>query len=145
MRSLEQWLDAYGESHQNSTNQKIHTFAVPGIFFSIVALIWSLPSLPLPVLSLNWVWVAALPVWWFYYRLSLSVFLMMLGYTLASIALAWSVELLGLPLAEMAVGLFVVLWIFQFVGHKIEGKKAFVFEDLKFLLIGPVWVFMRHK
>ncbi|AAO07035.1 TPA: DUF962 domain-containing protein [Vibrio vulnificus] len=145
MRSLEQWLDAYGESHQNSTNQKIHTFAVPGIFFSIVALIWSLPSLPLPVLSLNWVWVAALPVWWFYYRLSLSVFLMMLGYTLASIALAWSVELLGLPLTEMAVGLFVVLWIFQFVGHKIEGKKPSFFEDLKFLLIGPVWVFMRHK
>ncbi|HAS6171945.1 TPA: DUF962 domain-containing protein [Vibrio vulnificus] len=145
MRVLEQWLDAYGESHQNSTNQKIHTFAVPGIFFSIVALIWSLPSLPLPVLSLNWVWVAALPVWWFYYRLSLSVFLMMLGYTLASIALAWSVELLGLPLAEMAVGLFVVLWIFQFVGHKIEGKKPSFFEDLKFLLIGPVWVFMRHK
>ncbi|EJE8556664.1 DUF962 domain-containing protein [Vibrio vulnificus] len=145
MRSLEQWLDAYGESHQNSTNQKIHTFAVPGIFFSIVALIWSLPSLPLPVLSLNWVWVVALPVWWFYYRLSLSVFLMMLGYTLASIALAWSVELLGMPLAEMAVGLFVVLWIFQFVGHKIEGKKPSFFEDLKFLLIGPVWVFMRHK
>ncbi|EHD0096895.1 DUF962 domain-containing protein [Vibrio vulnificus] len=145
MRSLEQWLDAYGESHQNSTNQKIHTFAVPGIFFSIVALIWSLPSLPLPVLSLNWVWVAALPVWWFYYRLSLSVFLMMLGYTLASIALAWSVELLGMPIAEMAVGLFIVLWIFQFVGHKIEGKKPSFFEDLKFLLIGPVWVFMRHK
>ncbi|EGQ7928272.1 DUF962 domain-containing protein [Vibrio vulnificus] len=145
MRSLEQWLDAYGESHQNSTNQKIHTFAVPGIFFSIVALIWSLPSLPLPVLSLNWVWIAALPVWWFYYRLSLSVFLMMLGYTLASIALAWSVELLGMPLAEMAVGLFIVLWIFQFVGHKIEGKKPSFFEDLKFLLIGPVWVFMRHK
>ncbi|EIU7611406.1 DUF962 domain-containing protein [Vibrio vulnificus] len=145
MRSLEQWLDAYGESHQNSTNQKIHTFAVPGIFFSIVALIWSLPSLPLPVLSLNWVWIAALPVWWFYYRLSLSVFLMMLGYTLASIALAWSVELLGMPLAEMAVGLFIVLWILQFVGHKIEGKKPSFFEDLKFLLIGPVWVFMRHK
>ncbi|HAS8540341.1 TPA: DUF962 domain-containing protein [Vibrio vulnificus] len=145
MRSLEQWLDAYGESHQNSTNQKIHTFAVPGIFFSIVALIWSLPSLPLPVLSLNWVWVAALPVWWFYYRLSLSVFLMMLGYTLASIALAWSVELLGMPIAEVAVGLFIVLWIFQFVGHKIEGKKPSFFEDLKFLLIGSVWVFMRHK
>ncbi len=99
----------------------------------------------LPVLSLNWVWIAALPVWWFYYRLSLSVFLMMLGYTLASIALAWSVELLGMPIAEMAVGLFIVLWIFQFVGHKIEGKKPSFFEDLKFLLIGPVWVFMRHK
>lgn len=145
MRSLEQWLDAYGESHQHPLNQKIHTIAVPGIFFSIVALIWSIPEISLPVLSLNWVWFAALPVWWFYYRLSLSVFMMMLGYTLASIALAWSVELLGLPLLQIAISLFVVLWVLQFVGHKIEGKKPSFFQDVQFLLIGPVWVFMRHK
>lgn len=145
MRSLEQWLDAYGESHQHPLNQKIHTIAVPGIFFSIVALIWSIPEISLPVLSLNWVWLAALPVWWFYYRLSLSVFMMMLGYTMASIALAWSVELLGLPLLQIAISLFVVLWVLQFVGHKIEGKKPSFFQDVQFLLIGPVWVFMRHK
>lgn len=145
MRSLEQWLDAYGESHQHPLNQKIHTIAVPGIFFSIVALIWSIPEISLPVLALNWVWLAALPVWWFYYRLSLSVFMMMLGYTMASIALAWSVELLGLPLLQIAISLFVVLWVLQFVGHKIEGKKPSFFQDVQFLLIGPVWVFMRHK
>ena len=35
---------------------------------------------------------------------------------------------------------FVVTWIGQFVGHKIEGKKPSFFEDLQFLLIGPAWV-----
>ena len=35
---------------------------------------------------------------------------------------------------------FIVAWIGQFVGHKIEGKKLSFFEDLQFLLIGPAWV-----
>ena len=53
MKSLQQWLDAYGESHQNSTNRKIHKIAVPGIYLSIVGLIWSLPQLPLGGMSLR--------------------------------------------------------------------------------------------
>ncbi|MEF1298722.1 DUF962 domain-containing protein, partial [Vibrio parahaemolyticus] len=28
------WLEAYGESHQNPINQKIHKVAVPGIYLS---------------------------------------------------------------------------------------------------------------
>jgi uncharacterized membrane protein YGL010W len=35
---------------------------------------------------------------------------------------------------------FVLAWIGQFYGHKIEGKKPSFFDDLKFLLIGPIWV-----
>jgi uncharacterized membrane protein YGL010W len=36
---------------------------------------------------------------------------------------------------------FVVSWIGQFIGHKIEGKKPSFFEDVQFLLVGPLWVF----
>lgn len=43
----------------------------------------------------------------------------------------------------VALGAFVVAWIGQFYGHKIEGKKPSFFEDLQYLLIGPVWVI--HK
>jgi uncharacterized membrane protein YGL010W len=39
-----------------------------------------------------------------------------------------------------ALSVFVVAWIFQFIGHKIEGKKPSFFEDLRFLLIGPLFV-----
>ena len=40
---MQDWLDGYGESHQNSLNKKIHWFAVPLIFLTIVGLLWSIP------------------------------------------------------------------------------------------------------
>ncbi|MEH0665136.1 DUF962 domain-containing protein [Vibrio scophthalmi] len=144
MKNLTQWLAAYGESHQNPINQKIHKVAVPGIFLSVVGLIWSLPSLELYGLRLNWVWVAALPVMMFYFRLSLSVFIMMLGFLLACIALIWSLEIMRAPVLLVSIALFAVLWIAQFIGHKIEGKKPSFFEDIQFLLIGPIWVFRKR-
>lgn len=45
-------------------------------------------------------------------------------------ALSWLVWLI----------VFVVAWIGQFVGHKVEGKKPSFFKDLQFLLIGPLWL-----
>ena len=38
------------------------------------------------------------------------------------------------------IGIFVLAWIGQFAGHKIEGEKPSFFEDLQFLLIGPAWL-----
>ena len=35
---------------------------------------------------------------------------------------------------------FIIAWIGQFIGHKIEGQKPSFFEDLQFLLIGPAWL-----
>ncbi|UTZ41196.1 Mpo1 family 2-hydroxy fatty acid dioxygenase [Vibrio campbellii] len=144
MRELSEWLEAYGASHQNPINQKIHKVAVPGIFLSVVGLIWSIPQIPLFGLNLNWVWVVALPAWIFYFRLSLSVFIMMIGYTIACIGLIWSMDILGWPVLQISMLLFGVLWVFQFIGHKIEGKKPSFFEDVQFLLIGPIWVFRKH-
>lgn len=144
MRTLNQWLDAYAVSHQNPINKRIHRVAVPGIYLSIVGLIWSLPAAPLMEWRVDWIWLVAVPVLGFYYRLSMTVFLMMLGFTLACIGLAWSVELMALPLLPLSLALFVLLWIAQFVGHKIEGKKPSFLSDLQFLLIGPIWMFYKH-
>jgi len=40
----------------------------------------------------------------------------------------------------LMIAIFSIAWVFQFVGHKIEGKKPSFFQDLSFLLIGPLWV-----
>ncbi|CAE6898588.1 hypothetical protein ACOMICROBIO_FLGHMIGD_01315 [Vibrio sp. B1FLJ16] len=144
MRALSDWLKAYGESHQNPINRKIHTIAVPGIYLSVVGLIWSIPSLTIGDIHINWVWLAVIPVWIFYFRLSLSVFMMMLGYTLACIGLIWAMEVLQLPVLYISLVLFGVLWMLQFIGHKIEGTKPSFYEDLQFLLIGPIWVFRKQ-
>ncbi len=38
-----------------------------------------------------------------------------------------------------ALGLFVVGWIFQFVGHAVEGKPPEFFRDWRFLFVGARW------
>jgi uncharacterized membrane protein YGL010W len=142
MKTLQQWLDAYGESHQNATNRKIHKVAVPGIFLSIVGLIWSIPPLELFGNSINWIWLVLIPVMAFYLRLSLNIFLFMLSFSLVCIGLVFVLQE-QINILSWSIGLFVVLWIFQFVGHKIEGKKPSFFNDVQFLLIGPIWVFKQ--
>ena len=42
-----------------------------------------------------------------------------------------------------ALALFVVGWIFQFVGHWIEGNQPAFFRNPIYLLIGPLWVARR--
>ena len=39
----------------------------------------------------------------------------------------------------IAIGVFVVAWIGQFIGHHIEGKRPSFFTDLTYLLVGPLW------
>ena len=54
-----------------------------------------------------------------------------------------------MPLWQASLGIFVVAWIGQFYGHKLEGAKPSFFDDLKFLLIGPAWIlddiFFKNK
>ena len=42
-----------------------------------------------------------------------------------------------------ALALFVVGWIFQFVGHAIEGNQPAFFRNPVYLLVGPMWVVRR--
>ncbi|MDB1125750.1 Mpo1 family 2-hydroxy fatty acid dioxygenase [Vibrio algarum] len=145
MKTLDQWLSAYGESHQNLMNRRIHKVAVPGIFLSIVGLVWSIPNLTIVDVSINWVWVVLLPVLAFYYSLSRVIFLWMTGFSLACVAVVFSLEKASFPVLNISIGLFIVLWVFQFIGHKVEGKKPSFFDDIQFLLIGPIWVFRQNR
>ncbi len=38
------------------------------------------------------------------------------------------------------LAVFVVTWIFQLIGHKIEGKKPTLVKDVQFVLVGPIWL-----
>jgi uncharacterized membrane protein YGL010W len=40
----------------------------------------------------------------------------------------------------LALGVFVVAWVGQFIGHHIEGARPSFFTDLAYLLIGPAWL-----
>ena len=56
----------------------------------------------------------------------------------------WLWDTLGFAgLGWLALGVFVVAWIGQFIGHKIEGRRPSFFTDLKYLLVGPLWTLSK--
>ncbi len=127
-RSLEQWLSEYALSHQNLINKKIHWLCVPAIFVSILGMGMSL--------SVWFTLVLSALVLLFYMQLSTPLFLAMGIFILICLSV-----MAVLPIGfKVWAAVFIVAWIGQFVGHKIEGKKPSFFEDLQFLLIGPAWV-----
>ena len=128
MKNIDEWFEAYGESHQNPTNKLIHWVCVPSILFSIIGILWSLS----PLLA----WVAMIASLLFYFKLSINLSLAMI---VVYIAMSFLASAIGSLLFTFSVTLFVVSWIAQFMGHRIEGKKPSFFDDLKFLLVGPVW------
>ncbi len=149
MKTLQQWFDEYAVSHQNETNISIHYICVPAIFFSIVGIFMSIPSQFLSnLLQLNnsfienWATVALLLVLLFYLRLSFSMFLKMLIFSILCIVGNFY---LGkhVPLLYTSIAIFVIAWIGQFYGHKVEGAKPSFIKDLQFLLIGPAWVIKK--
>ncbi|WP_341501176.1 Mpo1-like protein [Gallaecimonas sp. GXIMD4217] len=143
MRDLATWFSLYGESHQNPVNKRIHFIAVPVIYFTVIALIMSLP-VPAWLAPLDWALVALLPVLAFYFRLEPGLGLGMTAFSGACWLLG-KLLALYLPLWALAAGLFVLAWIAQFVGHHIEGKRPSFFQDLGFLLIGPAWVLKEFR
>ena len=149
MKTQETWFAEYAESHQNKLNQKIHYICVPVIFFSIVGLISSIPnnflidSSPInhPVFN-NFATFALAVVMIFYIRLSFKTFLFMTFFSILCLYGNYYLSLIA-PLFTVSILIFVVAWIGQFYGHKIEGKKPSFLKDLQFLLIGPAWVFQK--
>ncbi|MEP7252064.1 MAG: Mpo1-like protein [Ginsengibacter sp.] len=143
MRTVNQWLDEYGASHQNETNKLIHWICVPAIFFSIAGLLYSikLPSQIRGNLQLNVAMIVLLFVVVYYFTLSASLGFGMLLFGIVCLLLCGLIETY-VPIALWLVCLiiFVLAWIGQFYGHKVEGKKPSFFKDLQFLLIGPMWL-----
>jgi uncharacterized membrane protein YGL010W len=138
MKSVDAWLEEYGESHRNPTNKAIHWVCVPAIVWTVTALIWSIPS---PYAWLNWAVVAAVAAMIWYVALSPRLAVGIGLFLLACLGLnAWLESTFAAPLWAIAVVVFVVAWIGQFIGHHIEGKKPSFFKDLQFLLVGPAWL-----
>lgn len=44
---------------------------------------------------------------------------------------------------KWGVGLFVLGWVFQFIGHAFEGNKPSFFSSPVFLVVGPLWTVRR--
>ena len=152
MKKIDLLLEEYGSSHKNKINKLIHWICVPAIFFSIVALIWSIPLGPLENLKINdyqyinWATIALVFVVVYYIKLSPLLTIGMIIFSTICLYVTNYLENLifngkiEFQLWLIAFIIFVISWIIQFIGHEIEGKKPSFLKDVQFLLIGPAWL-----
>jgi uncharacterized membrane protein YGL010W len=108
----------------------IHFVCVPVIVFTLLGLLW----------SVHWVLAVLVTIAALVYYVKLSKpfavgMALMSGFML--LLLAALPDQVILPLS---IAIFVLAWVGQFIGHQIEGKKPSFMEDVRFLLIGPLFV-----
>ena len=145
MPSIAKLLDQYSESHQNPLNQKIHKVCVPLIEWSVLGILWAMPR---PEFFGNLTWahlIVGLALIYYAqfknFKVIAATFILMLPFWIY-------ISFHPLHIMQTSLVVFIVAWIGQFYGHKIEGKKPSFFQDLFFLLIGPLWVaeaFLRPR
>ena len=142
MKTGQEWIAEYSESHRNPKNKLLHWICVPAIMWTVLAFLW---VIPVPeVLQFhpwaNWATAFVLVAQLFYLTFGFAIFAGMLIISLIMLAFTAWLELVSpFALWQIALVVFILAWIGQFIGHHIEGKKPSFFKDLFFLLVGPAW------
>jgi uncharacterized membrane protein YGL010W len=140
MKNLTDHLSQYAAYHRDPRNIVTHFVGIPLIVIAVAVLLsrpgWLLGGIWLSPATL----VAGASVI-FYLRLDRQFGLLMgllLGLCLwAGAILAQQATMVWL---SAGVGLFVLGWIIQFVGHYYEGRKPAFIDDVSGLIIGPLFV-----
>ena len=140
MKSLVDHLGQYAEYHRDRRNIFSHFIGIPLIVVAVAVLL-SRPGWDMAGLWASPALLTAIAAGLFYLRLDLRFGLLMsvlLALCLwAGAALAQQTTALWLG---SGLGLFVVGWIIQFVGHYYEGRKPAFIDDVTGLIVGPLFV-----
>lgn len=140
MKSLVDHLSQYAAYHRDPRNIATHFIGIPLIFVAVAVLL-SRPGWPVGALLVSPALLIAVASAWFYLRLELRLGVLMT--VLLALAL-WLGQVLAaqstLVWLGSGLGMFVVGWVIQFVGHYYEGRKPAFVDDLTGLIVGPLFV-----
>ena len=141
MTSLAEHLTTYARAHRDRRNIATHCVGIPMIVLALLVGL-NLVSVPLAGIPLSAAALLAIAVCAYWVRLDpplgiAMALVMFLLYALASEATAR----LGFGGAlGLAALLFVLGWALQFWGHWFEGVRPAFMDDIRQLLIGPIFV-----
>lgn len=140
MKSLQTQLTQYAAYHRDPRNIATHFIGIPMIVLAVAILLarpaWMAGDVALtPALALTVAMVA------YYLRLELRLGALMAAWMALNLWLAtWIASQGNAAWWGGGIGLFVVGWAFQFVGHYYEGRKPAFVDDVMGLAIGPLFV-----
>jgi uncharacterized membrane protein YGL010W len=140
MKTLVDHLAQYAAYHRDRRNIASHFIGIPMIVLAVAVLL-SRPGFQFAGLWLAPATLVALASACFYLRLDTRFGLLMSALLALSLWVAAKLVLASTGLWLTAgLGLFVVGWIIQFVGHYYEGRKPAFVDDITGLIIGPLFV-----
>ncbi|HUG55250.1 MAG TPA: Mpo1-like protein [Vicinamibacteria bacterium] len=128
----------YGAFHGTPGNKACHYVGIPLIMVGLFAMLSAVPLFTLGGFTFTLAEVLLLGA---------TAYYLTLDAVLAALMFAVSVGLLvagrRMPMG-LAVALFVVGWVFQFVGHYVYEKRSPAFyRNLAHLLVGPLWILAK--
>lgn len=140
MKSLVDHLSQYAAYHRDPRNIVSHFIGIPMIVVAVAVLL-SRPEWTVAGLWLSPAVLLALFAAGFYLRLELALGVLMSVLMGLSV---WAGHVLAaqstLVWLSSGIGLFVVGWVIQFVGHYYEGRKPAFVDDVSGLIVGPLFV-----
>ena len=140
MKSLVDHLSQYAAYHRDPRNIASHFIGIPMIVVAVAVLL-SRPEWQVAGLWLSPAVLLALFSAGFYLRLELALGVLMSVLMGLSV---WAGHVLAaqstLVWLSSGIGLFVLGWVIQFVGHYYEGRKPAFVDDVSGLIVGPLFV-----
>jgi uncharacterized membrane protein YGL010W len=140
MKTLTENLSQYAAYHRNPKNIATHLVGIPMIVLAVVILLeratFNLAGLPVSLAT-----IAVIAASIYYMKLDIKFGYAMGVFLLLCLWIAQQVteQSMGSWLT-MGLGLFIVGWIIQFLGHYFEGRKPAFMDDIMGLMIGPLFV-----
>jgi uncharacterized membrane protein YGL010W len=128
----------YSSFHRTPGNKACHYIGIPLIMLSLLALLARVPLFGIGGFTVTAAEVLVVAATVYYLTLDMALAVMML---VVSALMAAAGRVLPVPLS---IALFVLGWVFQFVGHYVYEKRSPAFyRNLAHLLVGPLWILAK--
>jgi uncharacterized membrane protein YGL010W len=140
MKTLEEQMSFYLRYHRNPKNRLTHFFGVPLIVFSLFVPM-ALPRLQVGDFGISLATVFLLVVVVYYFLLDVPLAIATAAVSAVLLYAAHQVAALGATTAWTVFGVaFVVGWILQLIGHKIEGRRPALVDNFWQVFIAPIFL-----
>lgn len=143
-RPIDRWFAAFAKQHSRPHTLLIHGITAPLLLWSLIALLWCVPTPGTLFRPGLWAALAMFGAWMFYYRASRAIGFGMLA---VLVAMAWATRFLhdavGAPtLLRLALGVLIAAWIAQSIGDRwrADNQAPAPAASLHSLLVGPAWI-----
>ena len=141
MKSFVEHLSKYAAYHRDKRNVATHYVGVPMIVAGVVTMLSRPAFMHIDGIAISPAAILVAITALFYLRLDIRFGTVMSTFLAACL---WLGQLLAVqPTAiwlSWGAGVFLVGWVFQFIGHYFEGKKPAFVDDILGLVIGPIFV-----